>query len=118
MKKIIIILLLAVALTGCSTKTTCTQAGSEEGYSYQRKLVISTDKDNKVTEVQINYAMTFDSVDDAKDKYELFASINDDYDLTLEGRKIIVKSSEDYSEYEQSVSELKDELEKSGYACK
>jgi len=118
MKKILIICLFMLLLTGCSKSFTCTLESNEESYNVEQEIVFEIGKDNMVTTSTINYKMIFETEKEATDYFELFETLDQDYELIQEKNKVIIKSTMDYTEYNNTKEELISQFEEDGYICK
>ena len=117
MKKVILVFYL-LFLTGCSNKMVCTMTVEEENYETNQELVFEFNKEDNVEKSTVNYIMVFKTEEEAKSYLNVFQTINEDYDITLEKNTIEIKSEKNYEQYESKKSELKEKLEKDGYSCK
>ncbi len=118
MKKYLIFTFVALLLTGCgSKKLTCTLKTEEDDYKLEQKVIFKS-KGDKVDNVEINYTMIFETEDIANDYFNIMNSLEEENDIILDKNKITIKSIKDYSSYEETKKELKEELESNGYTCK
>lgn len=132
MKKYFCLLLfcaILLVLTGCgANKLTCTYEESDnEGATYEFKF----DSKDKATEVSIERYYVYSDEDEAKEDEEYYKSTipNEQgftYSVKRNGKKLTLKQTADISKVESDYldgmtlekSEIKSELESSGYKCK
>lgn len=118
MKKKLLLLCLCVFLfTGCNKKLVCKSETTEELYKEQQKITFNFE-DEKVKEVMVDYIMIFSDEETAKSYLTIFEALNKDYEISLDGNTINIKSFKNYEQYNQNKEELKEELENNGYICK
>ncbi len=118
MKKYLFVLITILLLTGCGKSLTCTKSVEEEDYKTEEKIVFDVNKDNKVSDLELNYTMIFEDETIAKDYLNILDSFKNDYEIEQKKNKITIKSEKDYTEYNQTKEELKKDLESNGYTCK
>lgn len=116
MKKMKIFCLLLL-LTGCKNKLQCTLETDEEMYISNQKIIFEF-KNDKVSDVTLNYEMIFEDEKTAKDYFVMFEALDEQYEITQEKNKIGIISKKNYEQYDQNKNELKEELETNGYSCK
>ncbi len=132
MKKYFCLLLfcaILLGLTGCgANKLTCTyEEADNEGATYEFKF----DSKDKVTEVSIERYYVYPDEDEAKEDEEYYKSTIPNekgftYSVKRNGKKLTLKQTADISKVESDYldgmtlekSEIKSELESSGYKCK
>ena len=118
-----------LVLTGCgANKLTCTYVEDDnEGATYEFKF----DSKDKATEVSIERYYVYPDEDEAKEDEEYYKSTIPNekgftYSVKRNGKKLTLKQTADISKVESDYlddmtlekSEIKSELESSGYKCK
>ena len=116
MKKILMICCILM-LTGCKNELVCTLKTTEESYDTEQKITFNFEND-KVNDVTVNYKMTFENEETANSYLSVFESLDEEYEINVDGKEINVKSKKNYEQYDQNKDELKEELELNGYICK
>ena len=116
MKKILIICCLLV-LTGCKNELICTMKTTEENYESEQELIFSF-KDEKVSDVTVNYTMIFEDEKTANSYVSVFETLEDGYEIKQDGNKLSIKSEKNYEQYSETKDKIKENLEANGYKCK
>ncbi len=117
MKKILIVFC-ALFLTGCGNKLVCTKQTDDELYKTEQEISVEFDKNDKVKNSVIDYIMLFETSEEAQTYLNILESLEDNYEISLDNNKVKMISRESYNNYKGNKTQLKKELENSGYACK
>lgn len=142
MKKICLLLICLLCLTGCSKKITCTKETKNEDYTISLKSVYIYEKD-EIKEIKKSSTITFKKEKDAKDYYEQYketAEFNKQYGseqeiknieknkVSRDKKKFIIEatySSKEIKEEAKNNEEFKlnednyiKTFEENGYECK
>ena len=142
MKKICLLLICLLCLTGCSKKITCTKETKNEDYTISLKSVYVYEKD-EIKEIKKSSTITFKNEKDAKDYYEQYketAEFNKQYGseqeikniernkVSRDKKKFIIESTYSNKEIKEEAknnSEFKLDkenyiktFEENGYECK
>lgn len=118
MKKILMVLSIMLLITGCKNQLKCTKTSEEEGYKFEQSFVFNIGKNKKVKSMDSKYIMIFEKAEDAKNYFKLLNNLGEDYNISQKKNKIIIKDTQDYSKFDQSKDNLKENLEKEGYSCR
>lgn len=117
MKKIFMIFVI-LFLTGCSNNLICTMQTEEKNYITDKKITFEFDKNDKVNDVVASYTMTFEVEEDAKEYAAIFETLEGDYEVKIDGKKLNVVTKKNYTEYNETKKQIKEEFKKNGYSCK
>ena len=105
-------------LTGCGNEFVCTMKTEEDDYVTEQNISFEFDKNDKITNATVNYTMIFETEEEAKSYSSVIETLNNGYDVVLEGKKLSIVSTANYEEYNGQKDKLKADLEKNGYTCK
>lgn len=117
MKKILFVALLVLMLTGCKNEMKCSLEQDEEVYTTKQDVVFKLDDDGFVVSSETELTMIFDKEEDAQEYYNIFKDLEQESALELNKNKIIMGDSVEYSD-QTKASDIKKQLEDTGYKCK
>jgi len=115
-KKYLFICLIALSLTGCKNEIKCSLEQNESVYTIKQEVILNKNENGFVTSKNTTITMIFETEEGAREYYNIFADLEQQSALEIKKNKIIMKDVEEFSEGTK-VSEVKSQLEKSGYTC-
>lgn len=128
MKKVLAVgvcALLLVVLTGCGkNKVTCTGSSSEGGINIEAKVVAELDKDNKVSDVTVEYDLgSKETADTYCSLFKLMEDEESGVTVSCSGSKITIKGMAGLDDDSEVIGLTKDEFvkqaqEEAGLTCK
>ena len=82
-----------------------------------QEVILKINKENFVTESYVTANLIFEENQEAKEYYDIFKGLDDVGNLEIKDNKLIMKDIYEYTD-NSTISEVKKQLEKSGYKCK
>lgn len=116
MRKKIIICLMLLILTGCKNQMKCTMEKEEENYVVKQEVTMQFNKDDSLKEANMIINLNFENEQDSQNYYDAFKQLDNIGDIKKDGKKIIIEDEKEYSD-DSTKTELKQQLNKSGYKC-